>query len=362
MAVAVVSLVDGASLWQQGREQGVTRMRWETHPELVKEVCEECLYYNQTVWDIDDPNAPEPPLHPGCACQMVPEFDEGTVLGQDPDGNPIVTESPPIMQPGEWLARTSDGLNDEHQEHLEKRLGKARAAKIVRQAKDHYGEELPEKVVPSVERYAEGRNPNAVRLGKAPEFDSIRVASGRLEVEDMAMVNELADEAREWADKQPEAIHESFGKWSDAKGWFCTEIRKADRAGATGDGDADRACRELNRAFDKAPKYRGDLYRGLMFKPDQMVGLGPGYVIELNAMASFSKSAEVAADFAGMREQGMLIAVKAKSGIDIGGFNATVEAEQEVIMRRGSRMRVHSVQEGFYQGKRIKVLLCEEVQ
>ncbi len=361
MAVAVVSLTDGASLWEQGREQGVTRMRWETHPELVKEVCAECLYYNQTVWDIDDPNAPEPPLHPGCACQMVPEFDEGTLLGQDPDGNPIVTEGPPTMQPGEWLARTSDDLGHDGQSRLEKQLGKERAAKVVRQAKDHYGEQLPETVTPSVERYAEGRDPNAVRPGKPPEFDSIRMAGGRLEVEDMAMVNDVADEAQQWADRQPEAIHESFNKWSDANGWFCTEIRKADRAGAAGDSAADQACRALNQAYAKAPKYRGDLYRGMVFKPEQMVGIGPGYVIELNAMASFSKSAEVAADFAAMREHGMLIALKARSGIDIGGFNSTAAAEHEVLMRRGSRLRAYSVHEGSYQGKRIKVLLCEEV-
>lgn len=104
MAVSVVRLTDNASLWELGAEKGVTRMRFVTHPELVKEVCPQCLYYHDTVWDQNNPLAPEPPLHPMCACTMEPEFDPGSELGQDPDGEPIVAEPAPELKPGEYLA------------------------------------------------------------------------------------------------------------------------------------------------------------------------------------------------------------------------------------------------------------------
>jgi len=105
MAVSVVRLTDNATLWELGAEQGVTRMRYVTHPELVKEVCPQCLYYHDTVWDQDNPLAPEPPLHPMCACTMEPEFDPGSELGQDPDGEPIVAEPAPELKPGEYLTK-----------------------------------------------------------------------------------------------------------------------------------------------------------------------------------------------------------------------------------------------------------------
>ena len=104
MALAVVRLSDNASLWELGRGAGVTRFRYLTHPELVKQVCLECLHYHDTVWEIG--LGPEPPLHPMCACTMEPEFDKGSVLGQDPDGEPLVSDPAPALQPGEFLART----------------------------------------------------------------------------------------------------------------------------------------------------------------------------------------------------------------------------------------------------------------
>lgn len=104
MAVAVVSMFDNSSLWDLGKEQGVTRMRYETHPEFVKEVCLECLQYHDVVFDIDDPEAPDVPIHPQCACLYVPEFDAGSVLGQDPDGEPIIANPPPEREVGEYLA------------------------------------------------------------------------------------------------------------------------------------------------------------------------------------------------------------------------------------------------------------------
>jgi len=103
MAIAVVSLEDNASLWEAGRSAGVTKFRWQTHPEMVQHVCPECMYYQDTVWSIDDPSAPQEPIHPLCACQRIPEFDPGTELGTDPDGEPIVAEAPPALAPGEYL-------------------------------------------------------------------------------------------------------------------------------------------------------------------------------------------------------------------------------------------------------------------
>jgi hypothetical protein len=115
MAIAAVSLEDNASLWDVGREVGVAKMRFQNHPELVNQVCPECMYWHDTVWDVDDVSAPEPPLHAICACTMVPEFEPGSEIGTDPDGNPIVADPPPALEPGE---------------HLDNEIGDLKAARV----------------------------------------------------------------------------------------------------------------------------------------------------------------------------------------------------------------------------------------
>lgn len=44
----------------------VTRGEWP---------CKICEPYDQSVWDIDDPRKPVPPMHPNCRCALAPYFD-----------------------------------------------------------------------------------------------------------------------------------------------------------------------------------------------------------------------------------------------------------------------------------------------
>ncbi len=124
MTLAVVNMVDNTSLWQMARDAGVTKKRFITHPEDVKQVCPHCLSLHDTVWDIDDPAAPDPPLHPNCACEIAPEFEPTSELGKDPDGNPVVPDRAPALAPGEYLQRRIERMSSAE---LEKFLGPTRA-------------------------------------------------------------------------------------------------------------------------------------------------------------------------------------------------------------------------------------------
>lgn len=123
MSIFTFRVADGASLNSLGRAHGVTRFRWLTHPELVEQVCMRCLWYHDTVWNQGDPSAPEPPLHDYCACVTEPEFDEGSILGMDPDGEQILASDAPELQPGEYLAQQLDRMNDRRKVAL---MGKER--------------------------------------------------------------------------------------------------------------------------------------------------------------------------------------------------------------------------------------------
>lgn len=122
-----ITLSDNTSLWELAGEKGVTRFRWVTHPELVQKVCPQCLYYEATEWEADDPSAPEPPLHPLCACTREPVFPAGSVLGQDPDGEPIIADPLPQMKPGEFLNQTIREMKADEMDSL---LGPSRGKMI----------------------------------------------------------------------------------------------------------------------------------------------------------------------------------------------------------------------------------------
>lgn len=55
---------------------------------LGDETCPLCRYYDGMIFDINDPNMPNPPLHPGCRCILVYIGEDEIPENRKPDGKP----------------------------------------------------------------------------------------------------------------------------------------------------------------------------------------------------------------------------------------------------------------------------------
>lgn len=135
-------------------------------------------------------------------------------------------------------------------------------------------------------------------------------------------------------------------------GMFSSEIRSFERGDLRGIrpsrlGRLKKQVERINSALNKAPTYKGEIYRGLRLDKKDIRSFLQQDVIEMNCMSSFSKSREVASDFASAwegRQVSVLMQVvdnKKGLGVDIQALSQ-VNREQEVLVPKGQRFEVVS--------------------
>jgi hypothetical protein len=67
--IIVTGLILQELLKQKPKVRFVTANDGDVDPQL-------CRPLHDTLYDIDDPNIPQPPLHRHCRCTLVPEFNQ----------------------------------------------------------------------------------------------------------------------------------------------------------------------------------------------------------------------------------------------------------------------------------------------
>jgi hypothetical protein len=148
-------------------------------------------------------------------------------------------------------------------------------------------------------------------------------------------------------------------------------LRSLDKSKGRKDPEIDA----IYKFLDKAPKYKGELYRGINFTTKQELEsylkfIGDSKGIQLKAMSSFSSSKSIAEEFAsgatgtgvGSGRYGVILHVNSnKSGASIRKFSNLPE-EDEVLVPKGAKYRVTSASQRTADGKRYVDLYLDEVK
>ena len=115
-------------------------------------------------------------------------------------------------------------------------------------------------------------------------------------------------------------------------------------------GEQVNTTKEINDFLDKAPKYQGEIYRGMVIPDsdlnDFLSSMEKG--VSITAMSSHSKSKDVAMSFTRTLDKTqakVLITVKKnRSGVDIESFSTKPE-EEEVLVPSGSAFRSTNIKQ-----------------
>ena len=103
--------------------------------------------------------------------------------------------------------------------------------------------------------------------------------------------------------------------------------------------------KHLEEYISKAPKYEGNIYRGMHFNDDNFVKqLEAGKIISMNGISSWSSDKNIAQAFSeqyGAKNQ-VIITTKNKSGVDISKLSA-IEEEKEVLHSSKSYFNIVSI-------------------
>jgi len=160
------------------------------------------------------------------------------------------------------------------------------------------------------------------------------------------------DKKQKWAAGLSSSEKSALRAW---QGDWYEDIRDFDRLGdaAKVAKGAQEKHKALVAAMKRAPKFEGEVWRGFSQLDIEFVEklMQRGYIFEQDALASWSQSKRVARGFAGglakPKTMNVVMRVKTKKGVDIAnvvedsaGF---AQAEQEVILAKGSKFRVVGV-------------------
>jgi len=106
--------------------------------------------------------------------------------------------------------------------------------------------------------------------------------------------------------------------------------------------------KDVQAATDRAPKYQGTVYRGMVFKTDEdlaeFVARAQKSGLEDKGFLSTSKKESVARKFAKgysgeVKGPGVVMEIRSKSGVSIEKFSSH-ESEREVLLGPGAKLRV----------------------
>ena len=101
----------------------------------------------------------------------------------------------------------------------------------------------------------------------------------------------------------------------------------------------------LEKYIEKAPKYEGEIYRGLSFRDDDFVNqLEVGKVMDMRGISSWSADKNVARAFseAYMKKNQVVITMKNKTGVDISKISA-IKEEKEVLQSSKTFYSIKSI-------------------
>jgi hypothetical protein len=129
-----------------------------------------------------------------------------------------------------------------------------------------------------------------------------------------------------------------------------TRYKNADDEIVSVSKQAQDDARRINEYIRDSPKYEGTIYRGLSDRggnlKEMIDQIKSPEGLTIRSVSSFSSNPKVATDFANMRDEGVVIAVKSnRSGASIRNI-ALLPKEDEVIVPKGTRYR--------YVGERIE--------
>jgi hypothetical protein len=174
--------------------------------------------------------------------------------------------------------------------------------------------------------------------------------------------------AEQWAENMTPQEQMAMKLWQHTA---YPEIRAYERAGTIGSASTKDMVKLFHNTLNKAPHYKGTVYRGLYDLDDDVyraivkAGKKP---MTFDASSSASLNRAIAEDFMneGRRGHSILFEIKAKTGVDVNGASSIdFIHEQEIILRKGTQYRITSIKElgdvGEVPGVQWTKMILEEI-
>ena len=117
-----------------------------------------------------------------------------------------------------------------------------------------------------------------------------------------------------------------------------------------GDRDIlDSQIRNISKILSKAPKYEGEVFRGMRFENQDKFNnfisqCGEGERISMRNFTSTSINKSVASKFAGSFDYSILCTIKSKNGVFLGSISENVD-EREVLFNHESEFKISDIKE-----------------
>lgn len=154
---------------------------------------------------------------------------------------------------------------------------------------------------------------------------------------------------RDWKEGLSKAESDAMTYWTD-DGYH--DIRKFQVDGTTspytgGKDVMEERIRQLDRAFEKAPKFEGTVYRGMRVKKDLYEKMAAKTQMTMKSYTSFSADEATAAGFSGSGSETVnvvLVVAKNKNGRLIRAASSH-RAENEVLVKRGAKYGIRQIED-----------------
>ncbi|MFA5186305.1 MAG: hypothetical protein WC551_07515 [Patescibacteria group bacterium] len=141
------------------------------------------------------------------------------------------------------------------------------------------------------------------------------------------------------------------------------KFRSIDKSGEGGTQSQREKVVAINKAMDRAPKHAVTVYRGLALTDSQIGDLIKTKELVFDAMASSSRSAKMAQTFIGSTgygKRGVFMQIRQKSGIPVESISE-IKGEREIMIRKGTAIKITSVSRGIYDGDEILIVKGKEI-
>jgi SPP1 gp7 family putative phage head morphogenesis protein len=158
-----------------------------------------------------------------------------------------------------------------------------------------------------------------------------------------------------WESKLTYVEKNALSQWGDSQYKSIREGEKHNSGGKsteTGKKYA-KVAKDFNAALDRAPKFTGEVYRGLYITPDSKhfeLFTTPGKVIHMHGTQSASRSNQKPFSFGGHNM--ILHVTELKDGVDISQLTG-LAGEKEVVLRVNSKYEVLSVEKNVMLGTKV---------